>query len=279
MVLVPGGAFPYQKGSLVDVAAFCIDKYEVTNARYCEFLNAADPTGQHHDDHMEITQAGATYTVVDGKAAYPVRWVSRGDAQAFAAWLSTREGCHYRLPTELEWEKAAAWDEVEQRFYTYGFHSDTIDCNACNYCNTYPICTSSCVGSTSPVGSYSYAQSFYGCYDMSGNLWEWTQTQGYARGGEWASPKDHCATTFRHTFEDIRAEGIGFRLAVGGATILNVTSPTADGHYTAESVIDITVQFSELVNVTGAPTLLLETGPTDRDAAYVGKDQIGRAHV
>ena len=53
-------------------------------------------------------------------------------------------------------------------------------------------------------------------------------------------------------------------------TVTNVTSSVPDTTYTATgTIIDITVTFSGQVNVTGSPTLLLETGATDRPAIYV----------
>jgi len=50
--------------------------------------------------------------------------------------------------------------------------------------------------------------------------------------------------------------------------ITNVTSPDPDGTYSPGGNIDITITFSDVVNVTGSPTLLLETGTTDRAATY-----------
>ena len=51
-------------------------------------------------------------------------------------------------------------------------------------------------------------------------------------------------------------------------TVTSVTSPTADGSYKAGDLIAVTVTFSEIVNVTGTPTLLLETGVTDQIVNY-----------
>jgi hypothetical protein len=60
-----------------------------------------------------------------------------------------------------------------------------------------------------------------------------------------------------------------FSVAVPCIRVTNVTSPIANGTYTTNAPIDITVTFSGVVNVTGSPTLLLETGATDRTATYV----------
>jgi hypothetical protein len=57
--------------------------------------------------------------------------------------------------------------------------------------------------------------------------------------------------------------------AVPCISVTNVTSPTVDNTYTTNASIDITVTFSGIVNVTGSPTLLLETGSTDRTATFV----------
>ena len=198
MVFVPVGT-----GLWSDVPSFWIDKYEVTNQRYCEFLNAADPDGAHWDSRMEITKAGIVYAVNAGRQNFPIRYVNTGDASAFAAWLSSREGRTYRLPTENEWMKAAGWDPVEQHEYTYGFHADSISCQQCNYAN--------CVGAPTPVGQY--GASYYGCYDMSGNVNEWQSTVWY-RGGYWASASNRCTIYFRWNPGDGRYEEIGFRLVM-----------------------------------------------------------------
>lgn len=50
--------------------------------------------------------------------------------------------------------------------------------------------------------------------------------------------------------------------------ITNVTSSVADAVYTTGAVIDIAITFNSVVSVTGSPTLLLETGTTDRTATY-----------
>lgn len=209
MVPVPGGWFPYQNVSQPEdwifVDSFLIDKYECTNQIYCQFLNSADPNGERWTTEMEIDRHGDFgsyyYTVHSGKENYPIRYVSFYDAEAFAAWRSSQDGLTYRLPTEQEWEKAAGWDPAEEHYYTYGFHSDSIDCSWCNYNN--------CIGGPTEVGYYNGeggrkdAKSYYGCYDMSGNLWEWTSSiysgsDRVIRGGAWSNSATYCQTSNRN---------------------------------------------------------------------------------
>ncbi len=225
MVLVSGGFFGYQDNpnpeQWVYVDAFLIDKYEVTNQQYCEFLNNADPAGDHWASGMEITRHGSAgayyYSVASGKENYPIRYVNFYDAEAYAAWRSSQEGVTYRLPSAYEWEKAAAWDPDTEYYYTYGFHRDSIDCSWCNYNN--------CIGGPMPVGSYNgtggrnNAKSYYGCYDMSGNVWEWTSeidgSNRVLRGGHWVNDATVCQCAYRHTESPSdRGSNHGFRLVL-----------------------------------------------------------------
>jgi hypothetical protein len=224
-VVVPAGWFPYRNvtnaGAWSYVPTFLIDKYEITNAFYCQFLNNADPAGAYWPSGMtDIVRYGVAgnyyYAVTAGREDYPMRGVSALDASAFAQWRSQLEGITYRLPSEQEWEKAAAWDPIQRHYYAYGFHSDSIDPIWCNYGNSY--------GGTTPVGYFDGTngrgdgKSFYGCYDMSGNVIEWTVGL-WLKGGYWYLPSgpSECACIYRlgGYWEGGRQSYFGFRLVVG----------------------------------------------------------------
>ena len=228
MLIVPSGAFPYQNtassADWVFLPAFDMARYETTNREYAEFLNEYDPRGEYWNSSMEILRSGSSgqysYSVVSGKDTYPIRYVSCYDAMAMAVWKSRVTGLSFRLPTEQEWEKAAGWDPVEKKLYTYGFHQDTIDSTWCNSNNAY--------GGPLPVGLFNGsggkndARSFYGCYDMSGNVWEWTSSlfettsnSRVLRGGYWGYNASNCAVTFRNNYAPTsRYNLIGFRLVL-----------------------------------------------------------------
>jgi len=213
MAYIPAGDFPYQNTTTTYIDAYYIDKYEITNQEYCLFLNATDSMGTHWYEGMEISRTGTQgsyqYKVLSGKENYPIRYVIYADAEDFATWRSVRDSVIYRLPTEQEWEKAAAWDPAENYFYLYGCHVDTVNCDLANINN--------CVADTTEVGHYN-TTSYYGCYDMCGNLWEWTSgiedsTHRRIRGGNYTSaPTDSGTTTLAWDHVESRNPAIGFRL-------------------------------------------------------------------
>ena len=117
-------------------------RYEVTVGEYRAFVSATGGTGDDRwRDHGRFPQTDR----------HPVTWVSWNDAQAYVSWLSRRTGATYRLPTEAEWERAAAGSQPE--CYVYG-PGGTGNAGTC------------------PVGSY--GSNAAGLSDMVGNLWEWT---------------------------------------------------------------------------------------------------------
>jgi formylglycine-generating enzyme required for sulfatase activity len=239
MIFVPAGNFLYKldwycnwsgghEEHWIYVNSFMIDKYEVTNTFYCEFLNSADPCGNYYSSHMtEIARGGSYgnyyYTVNPGKENYPVRWVSRYGAEAFAQWRSSIYGGTYRLPTQEEWEKAAGWDPVLQKLWRYGFQRDIADCNWCNYHITD---VGDCYGGSLPVGSFNGtggkndAKSYYGCYDMTGNVSEMVTAGDYPnlRGGSWRTYDYRCEVSWQGccdiSYCSSDSDDVGFRLVL-----------------------------------------------------------------
>jgi formylglycine-generating enzyme len=222
MVTVEGGAFLYQNKTMLNLDTFKIDKYEITNEFYCKFLNDADPCGVHYDSQMQIARGGSmpkyAYTVKPGKGNFPICFVTAEDAAAFAAWRSKVYGGTYSLPNEQQWEKAAGWDQVLKKMFKYGYHADVIDQTWCNYNNNRGVLP---VGSFSGKNGRKDAKNFYGCYDMSGNVWEWTMspydrmTRVIRGGGFWSDDDEFCACTARGSSNpSARVDDIGFRLVL-----------------------------------------------------------------
>jgi len=137
----------------VNVSAYGIGLYPVTNAQYAAFITALNRRPPAH------WIDGAP---LPGLEHHPVVNVTWGDAAAYCLWLSDITGKTYRLPSEAQWEKAARG--TDGRLFPWGNRWDRHRCNTLENGERQ----------TTPVGSYSPdGDSFYGCADMAGNVWEW----------------------------------------------------------------------------------------------------------
>ena len=198
MVLIPAGEFEmgdnFNEGDgderpvhTVYLDAFYIDKYEVTNVQYAEFLNAygknVDAAGHQlldiRSSHCLIRKMGDIYKPRVGYEDHPVVEVSCYGAAAYAQFYGKR------LPTEAEWEKAARGGLAGKR-YPWG---NDITHDDANYSRTGG---KDKWDKTSPVGSF--APNGYGLYDMAGNVWECcaddftkVRSRCVIRGGDWNS--------------------------------------------------------------------------------------------
>lgn len=204
------------------VAAFDIDATEVTNAQFAAFVSATGyvtvaerigsdgrrlgaavfdrASGQWRIDPEANWRSplGAGSTS-EGNA--PVVAVAYEDAEAYAAWLSRR------LPTELEWERAARGDspisadmEAERRDASGRWLANS-------WQGSFPTLDTADDGyrGLAPVGCFTANEA--GLYDMVGNAWEWTS--------DWYSPAVAPAD-----FEQSRAadpENVGKRVIKGGS--------------------------------------------------------------
>jgi formylglycine-generating enzyme required for sulfatase activity len=161
-----------QPAHTVYLDAFYIDKTEVTNAQFAQFLNEQGNQKEGGetwldigDEDCRIIRRGTQYQPWSDYRDHPVLEVTWYGAKAYCEWTGGR------LPTEAEWEKAASWDPATEtkRVYPWGNEWDESRANA-----DRPITTTVEIGiHTVPVGSKSKGASPYGVMDMSGNVWEW----------------------------------------------------------------------------------------------------------
>ncbi len=191
----------------VSIDAFWMDIYELTNQKYCEYLNSAYGQGLIEVSDNVVYKAGDTepycdtyesspnsrihwdgndFAVTQGKEDHPMVEVSWYGAVAFANWKSAEEGlsaCYnletwecdfdaegFRLPTEAEWEKASRGGH-HNPYYMYSWGSNTTNNNEGNFLGSGDPYEDD-IPSTTPVGYYAMANG-YGLYDMAGNVWEW----------------------------------------------------------------------------------------------------------
>ncbi len=165
MIDIPGGTFRMGRNGgpenerpehEVTVKAFSMDKTEVTNAEYNDFIIATQyrPVPVHWVNEKPIP----------GQEQMPVRFVNAEDIKAFAAWRGKRDETEYRLPTEDEWEYAAR-NGSKQNLFPWGDKFDP-QCAVIDQSGNDPtvVASKSCPNS-------------WGVHDLIGNVFEWTGSE------------------------------------------------------------------------------------------------------
>ena len=152
------GEFPQHT---VYLDAFWIDRTEVTNAMFAQFLNEEANQSEGGADWMDadsdyarVVQQGSEWQPVSGYGEHPVVEVTWYGAQAYCRWAGQR------LPSEAEWEKAARG--TDGRTYPWG---EELDCAKANY--------SGCSGDTEWSWNFLVFDCRDGVLDMAGNVFEW----------------------------------------------------------------------------------------------------------
>ena len=232
MVYVPAGEFIMGSDPDVDpmtdeldelpqhkvfLDAYFIDKHEVSNADYTQFVEATGHRNSIFWDNPKFNHPNQ-----------PVVGVTWGDVSAYAAWIGKR------LPTEAEWEKAARG--TDGRIWPWGNEFDPTKCNFDDerkfdgHLDGFAM--------AAPVKSFEQGASPYGALNMVGNAAEWVAdwfdmeyyavspaenpkgppTSGMGkkswRGASWFAGSEQMRCAFRE-YDDIVASGqiLGFRCA------------------------------------------------------------------
>jgi formylglycine-generating enzyme required for sulfatase activity len=191
-----------------------------------------------------LRRFGPTSVYPTEMADYPVVDVTLADAQAYCQWLSERIGADVVLPTEFQWEKAARG--TDGRTYPWGealprptlahlkpTHTLGLDYLVHNLLLRpgQELARSGWywrIGTPLPVAAIAQNVSPYGCYDMAGNIWEWTVSLynesepdfHVVKGGSWGYSPPHTACNCRSACSitipsiEYHAQGTGFRVVV-----------------------------------------------------------------
>jgi formylglycine-generating enzyme required for sulfatase activity len=219
-IKIPGGTYKYSvTGKLETVPDLYFCKYLVTNKRYRKFISYLEGKEKDLEEILPLKSfaekllefAGTIEGYFDYLGRNPREWgkelrsyrdedksfngddqpvvgVSWYAAHAYCIWLSCLQGKEglYRLPTEKEWEWAAAGREPDGSLREYPWPNSKGEPTPklANYGNN--------VGATTPVGRYPEGATPEGLMDMAGNAWEWMENYydedkviRALRGGSW----------------------------------------------------------------------------------------------
>ena len=207
------------KRQSVETKAYAITRNPITNDEYTAFVRATGHRapgvdaetwkgyGLIHPYQRTRRHAWTKRWPPKGRGRHPVVLVSRGDAEAYAAWLGKATGAVWCLPSEREWEKAARG--TDGRRFPWG---DGYDPARLNSHDKGPF-------DTVPVGRFPGGASPYGLLDAAGQVFEWTATaagkgRAIVKGGSWDdSGCGICRPAARHSRPvGLKHILIGFRL-------------------------------------------------------------------
>ncbi len=224
---------------VVEAEDFMLDRLPVTNAHYLAFVD----DGGYQNPSLwseagwkwkeengvscplywkkgDVWQSQEMFDVHELRPDHPVTGVSWYEAEAFARFVSKR------LPTEAEWEKAAAYDPRLNQKRRFPWGDEPPNVRLCNFAGHF-------LGTTR-VDSFEEGASASGALDMVGNLWEWTSStfdrypgfKAYPypeyseiwfdgdhrvlKGGSWMTRAPLLRASFRNFFRP------GFRYALAG---------------------------------------------------------------
>ncbi|MFA7344862.1 MAG: SUMF1/EgtB/PvdO family nonheme iron enzyme [Terrimicrobiaceae bacterium] len=245
MVEVPAGEFVYQDGRKETLPAFFIDKYEVTIGQYAQFLDFIEKNpdkiaefehpsqtkGKSHvpvewADKKELTppfpgyyhraQQWGRYKEAALDVNSPVFGVDWFDAYAYAKWKGRR------LPTEMEWEKAARG--TDGRKFSWGNNEDPARANTGADLDPNPKKggDKDDFKRWNPVDSKTGDKSPFGMVGASGNVSEWTATIENSpeagkvpviRGGNWKTADPSVTRRVLKLMDLQQDDALGFRTA------------------------------------------------------------------
>lgn len=217
------------------VRAFFLDTHEVTNAAFAKFVSATSyvTTAEKIGESSVFDAETHEWTVVKNAKwrtpRGPGTSARDGDPVVHVAWSDANAYCRFvggRLPTEIEWERAARGGLDSARF---PWGNDAIGGDAGSYRanvwqGRFPEHDDGSDGfrGIAPVGSF--PPNAFGLFDMAGNVWEWTDaffdadhSERVIRGGSWLCSPTHClgyrtAARGKAVAED-GTNHIGFRCA------------------------------------------------------------------
>jgi iron(II)-dependent oxidoreductase len=166
---------------IVDVPAFSIDRYKVTNRQHLDFITAGGyetKSWWSDDDWSWISNHGIShpafwrrdgdqwlYRTMFKDVPLPLDWpvyVSQAEAKAYANWAGKS------LPTEAEWQRAAcATLQGDERTYPWGSRAPAPEFGNFDFRRWSPM----------PVNAHPAGGTAFGVQGMVGNGWEWTSTE------------------------------------------------------------------------------------------------------
>jgi formylglycine-generating enzyme required for sulfatase activity len=232
---IPQGAIKQENDERL-IPTFFMQKTEVSNGEYLEFINDLIITGQNEMLAVALPDTSAWrrdyafnepfvihYFRHPAYRNYPVVNVSYEGAKAYCDWRTkkalanrTKDGytAVYRLPSKEEWIYAAM-NTAKNSTYSWGGSEifNAKGCALCNHAQTVSIIDSSSDNADITAIVDAYAPSAWGIYNQNGNVAEMVYEKGIAMGGSWRSTKEEVCNTCESQYNKAMPT-VGFRTVV-----------------------------------------------------------------
>jgi formylglycine-generating enzyme required for sulfatase activity len=167
VAVIPAGTVTVEKIGTKEVASFSIDVFEVAVDAYAACVRAGNCSKPDDGEYCNWGKGD--------RGNHPVNCVDWNQAKAFCGWAQKR------LPTEEEWQRAA--ESAQGRTYPWGENEPSNQLCWKRWKTKEGTCA---------VGSFPTGDSAQGVKDLSGNVWEWTDSCADSscsarvyRGGSW----------------------------------------------------------------------------------------------
>lgn len=199
------------------VESFFISKFPVTNEEFSRFVQTPDGyqnaawwrySRSAYEWHLQHPRPLDTHFREPQQPRTNVCWY---EAVAYTLWLEHQTGIAVRLPSVLQWQRAAQGDEGY--LYPWGNEFSTEHCNT-KEGRKQGVC---------PVDAFPSGASPFGVMDMAGNVWEWCKngakrgeaTFRIVKGGSFMSPHTKAQSPFNQYLQpEYRYSSIGFRVVL-----------------------------------------------------------------
>jgi sulfatase-modifying factor enzyme 1 len=219
-VEIPAGDFVYQGSERIALSRFFMARYPITNIQYQCFIDAGGYADERWWQDLDKPEPEAPRWPQSNRPRTDVSWY---EATAYCRWLSAQLGYEIRLPSEQEWERAAAGREGHAYPWGGDYRSGCANVNErAGKAGSWHL------EQTTAVGVYPQGGSVEGVLDLSGNVWEWcanehdrpdetaTDRSGddrVLRGGSWVNSPGGARASYRDGIRsDYRGGRIGFRV-------------------------------------------------------------------
>lgn len=226
MVYIPSGSFVMGNGETahtVKLSAYCIGKYQVTNAEYKIFY---DEMGSSYRANNWPKSDADLEAFLAKKGNHPVLGISYNNAAAYCAWLSKKTGRTLKVPSEAQWERGARGATTDGSQYVYPWGNE-VAYNDYDTHTTYMLTSAVIYGK--PLKEVTYGGTKYNVY------WPFVvdlKSFEVINQKDFSSRKDNAITTdidesgpeAQAVWKKIQAEG-------GGTTPVGSHSPSPAGCY------------------------------------------------